>query len=257
MKTRPRSMALFLLASCAFGSTARPDDEPAAVEFFESKVRPILAARCQECHGQGKAKGGLKLETRAEAIAGGPTGSALVPGKPDQSLLIGAINYGDDLQMPPKSKLPAEEIAIITRWVEQGAAWPVGRESATAGMVKPFDLRERAGHWSWRPVRDPAPPGVRDVTWPINPVDRFVLAKLEAKGLKPAAEADRRTLIRRLTFDLIGLPPTPAEVEAFAADPAADAYEKVVERLLASPTPRRAVGEALARPGPVRRDFGP
>ena len=233
--TRPTSLALLILASWAIPAPARAGDDPAAVEFFEAKVRPILVARCQECHGNGKAKGGLRLETRAEAIAGGPTGAAVVPGRPGESLMIGAINYGDDLRMPPKSKLPADEIAIITRWVEQGAAWPVGRESAPAGTVKPFDLRERSKHWSWQPVRDPAPPEVRDAAWPITPVDRFVLARLEAKGIRPAPEADRRTLIRRLTFDLIGLPPTPAEVEAFVDDPSPEAYNKVVDRLLASP----------------------
>jgi len=234
--TRPRALALLILASWAVPVVVRAgDDDPKAVEFFEAKVRPLLVDRCQSCHGNGKAKGGLKLETRAEALAGGPSGPAVVPGKPGESLLVEAINYGDVLQMPPKSKLPPEEIATLTRWVEQGAPWPVGRESTPSGLVKPFDLRERSRHWSWQPVRDPAPPEVRDPAWPINPVDRFLLAKLEAKCLGPAAEADRRTLIRRVTFDLIGLPPTTAEVEAFVADPAADAYEKAVDRLLASP----------------------
>ena len=149
----------------------------------------------------------MRLDTRSTALKGGDTGPAIVPGKPAESLIVEAIRYGDALQMPPKSKLPPEEIATITRWVEQGAAWPIGVESNTPGQVKPFDLRERAGHWSLRPIKAPTPPEVEDKAWPINPVDRFVLAKLEAKGLKPAAEADQRTLIRRVTFDLIGLPP--------------------------------------------------
>ncbi len=245
--TRSRAWALLAL-TLAIGSGPAPataladeparGDDPAAAEFFESKVRPLLVNRCQSCHGDGRAKGGLRLGSRAEAMAGGSTGPAVVPGKPDDSLLVAAINYGDDLQMPPKSKLPAAEIATLTRWVEQGAHWPTGPGSSSASSSKtarPFDLRERSRHWSLRPVRDPAPPEVKDGAWPITAVDRFVLARLEAKGLRPAAEADRRTLIRRVTFDLIGLPPTPAEVEAFASDPAADAYEKVVERLLASP----------------------
>ncbi len=220
----------------------RADDQPspadpAAVEFFEAKVRPVLVQRCGSCHNDGKAKGGLRLDSRAEAITGGPSGPALVPGKPEESLLVEAIRYGDALQMPPKSKLPAEEIATITRWVEQGAAWPVSTSASTTGapQVRPFDLRERAGHWSLRPIRDPEPPPVRDEGWPINAVDRFLLARLEAKGIAPAPEADRPTLIRRLTFDLIGLPPTPAEVEAYLGDADPDAYDKVVERLLASP----------------------
>ena len=229
-------LALLLVApAVAAPSSKAADDDTAGLEFFEAKVRPLLVNRCQSCHGGGKAKGGLRLDTRATALGGGDTGPALVPGKPDESLLVEAIRYGEALQMPPKSKLPAEEIAVLTRWVEQGAPWPVGRESAPPGTVKPFNLRERAGHWSLQPVQDPAPPEVKDQAWPLNPVDRFLLAKLEAKGLKPAAEAEKPTLIRRLTFDLIGLPPKPEEVEAFVADASPDAYETLVERLLASP----------------------
>ncbi len=216
-------------------SPALAGDEVAAIEFFEAKVRPLLVNRCQSCHGGAKVKGGLRLDSRASALAGGPSGPAVVPGKPEESLLVEAINYGDDLKMPPKSKLPAEEIATLTKWVEQGAAWPVGRESTKSGQVKPFDLRERARHWSLQPVKEPTPPKVKDAAWPINAVDRFLLAKLEAKGLKPAGEADRATLIRRLTFDLTGLPPKAAEIEAFVNDTTPDAYEKLVERLLASP----------------------
>ena len=216
--------------------SALADDDPAAVEFFEAKVRPLLVNRCQTCHGGGKSKGGLRLESRDQAMAGGLTGPAIVPGKPEQSLLVEAINYGDVLQMPPKSKLPPEEIATLTRWVQQGAPWPLGRTSSSNNQVKPFDLQERARHWSLQPVKDYAPPEVQDRAWPINPVDRFLLAKLEAKGLKPAGEADKAgPWIRRLTFDLIGLPPGPDEVEGFVNDSSPDAYEKLVERLLASP----------------------
>ncbi len=238
--TRTRGFVWLTLATLilppAGGPSARAGDDPAAVEFFEAKVRPLLVNRCQTCHGGGKSKGGLRLDSKTQALAGGDTGPAIVPGKPDESLLVEAINYGDALQMPPKSKLPAEEIATLTRWVEQGATWPIGRESSSgSGTVRPFNLRERAGHWSLQPVKDPTPPEVKDRAWPINAVDRFLLAKLEAKGLKPAGEADRATLIRRLTFDLTGLPPRPPEVDAFVNDPAPDAYEKLVERLLASP----------------------
>ncbi len=236
--TRALVLAGMLLGAqtWASGDEPTPRDDPAALEFFEAKVRPLLVGRCQSCHGGGKVKGGLRLDAKAEAMAGGPSGPAIVPGKPGESLLVEAINYGDALQMPPKSKLPPEEIATLTRWVEQGAYWPSGPASSSApGQVKPFDLRERARHWSLRPVRHPSPPAVKDVAWPINPIDRFLLARLEAKGIGPAPEADRRTLIRRVTFDLIGLPPTPGEVEAFVDDPAADAYERLVDRLLASP----------------------
>ncbi len=210
-------------------------DDPAAIEFFEAKVRPLLVNRCQSCHGGEKSKGGLRLESKAEALTGGLTGPAIVPGKPGESLLVEAINYGEDLQMPPKSKLPADEIATLTRWVEQGAPWPVGAGSSGGAKVKPFDLKERSRHWSLQAVKNPTVPAVNDPAWPINAVDHFLLAKLESKGLKPNGEADRQTLIRRLTFDLIGLPPKPAEVDAFVADTAPDAYEKLVERLLDSP----------------------
>jgi mono/diheme cytochrome c family protein len=214
------------------GDEPRPTSDPAAAEFFEKEVRPILAERCQGCHGASKHKNGLRLDSRAAALAGGITGPAVVPGKPEESLLIDAINYGD-LQMPPKAKLTAPEIAALTKWVALGAPWP-GDASKPAARPA-FDLKERAKHWSFQPLRDPAPPAVKAADWPITPVDRFLLAALEAKGLQPAGEADRRALIRRVTFDLIGLPPTPAEVEAFVADPAPDAYEKVVDRLLSSP----------------------
>ena len=232
-----RTGSLAALAFVLALPLAHAEDAPdaAGVTFFESKVRPLLANRCFSCHGEGKAKGGLRLDSLANALKGGDTGPALLPGKPEESLLVEAVRYAEDLRMPPKSKLPAEEIAVLAQWVERGAPWPVAPEPSSAAKVRPFNLRERAGHWSLQPVKDPAPPEVQDQSWPGNAVDRFVLAKLEAKGLKPAPEADRRTLIRRLTFDLIGLPPKPAEVEAFVADASPDAYARLVDRLLASP----------------------
>ncbi len=213
---------------------ARADD-PAGAEFFEKAVRPLLAERCQKCHGAEKAKGNLRLDSRAAMLEGGGNGPSVVPGKPAESLLIDAINYGDLVQMPPKSKLDAAEIATLTKWVELGAPWPGGDTPKAAIAAKGFDLGERAKHWSFQPVRRAEPPSVVAGDWPSNPIDRFLLAALEAKGLKPAPDADKRTLLRRVTFDLIGLPPTPVEVDAFLADEAPDALEKVVERLLASP----------------------
>ncbi len=238
----------FGLVAVAAGSRAAdeapaPANDPAAVEFFEARVRPVLANRCQSCHGGAKVKGGLRLDSRASALAGGDSGPAVVPGKSGDSLLVEAINYAEELKMPPRSKLPAEEIAVLTRWVEQGAPWPAGATSADPGGVRPFDLRERARHWSLQPVRDHAPPAVEDAAWPITTVDRFLLARLEAREMRPAGDADRRTLIRRVSFDLTGLPPAPAEVEAFVVDPAPDAYDKLVDRLLASPR----YGERWAR----------
>ena len=213
--------------------------DPAALAYFESKVRPILVERCQSCHGAAKAKGGLRLDVRSGPLVGGDSGPAVVAGQPDASPLVEAIGYAGAVQMPPKSKLPPDEIATLTQWVATGAAWPSERAEAGSkpGTVQPFNLAERAQHWSWQPVQSTPPPEVRDPFWPANDIDRFILAKLEAAGLRPAADADRATLIRRATFDLIGLPPTPDEVRAFEADPAATerAFASLVDRLLASP----------------------
>ena len=177
------------------------------------------SARCDRCSSAAarsataptKQKGDLRLDSRAAILAGGSTGPAVVPGKAGESLLVDAINYGDLYQMPPKSKLPASEIAVLTRWVDMGAPWPGDDrpKSAAKADAGTFDLEARAKHWSFQPIRAPEPPEVRDRDWPKDPIDRFILAELEAKGLAPAPEADRRTLIRRATFDLIGLPPSP------------------------------------------------
>ncbi len=240
-----RSIPLFHGLTLAFGlmsnlvAVAADDIDPAASAFFESKVRPILVERCQSCHGVDKAKGGLRLDTRDGLLAGGASGPVILNGKPTVSPLVEVIGYAGDIQMPPKSKLPADEIATLTRWVESGATWPVDRSPAVAGAnkVQSFDLVERAKHWSWQPVREIDPPAVQDATWPANEVDRFILAKLDAAGITPAIDADRLTLIRRVTFDLIGLPPRPDEIAAFLADQGStdEAYGRVVDRLLASP----------------------
>ncbi|WZO96659.1 PSD1 and planctomycete cytochrome C domain-containing protein [Isosphaeraceae bacterium EP7] len=216
-----------------FTAAAMAGDGPGE-EFFEKEVRPLLVARCQSCHGEAKQKGGLRLDSLPSALAGGGTGPAVVPGKPAESLLVDAIRYGELYQMPPKSRLPEAEVATLTRWVEMGAPWP----ASVAAAAKPsnhFDLTERARHWSFQPVRLAEPPRVADEAWPTGEIDRFLLSRLEAKGLKPAPDAGRVTLIRRTTFDLTGLPPTPAEVDAFMADMAPDAFAKVVDRLLDSP----------------------
>ena len=197
--------------------TPQPATEPvfddAAIEFFEKEVRPILTARCVECHGGGKGdpKGGLSLTSRGGVIKGGDTGPAVVPGKTKESLLVSAIEYGSLYQMPPKSKLPAKEIATLTKWVELGVPWP--KESKSTAAVKPFDLAARKSeHWCWQPIANPPVPAVKDQAWPISSADRFILAALEAKGLKPASPAEKHALLRRVYFDLIGLPPSPEEV---------------------------------------------
>ena len=219
--------------------------DPAGVEFFEKQVRPILSARCQGCHGPAKQKGGLRLDARETALAGGSTGPAVVPGKPNESLLVDAINYGETYHMPPKSKLPPEEIATLTEWVQRGAPWGPGArtnsESPGAGKIPGVLSKEefeaRARFWSFQPLSHPAPPLVNTsrAGWVGNPIDRFILAALEEKNLTPAPEAGKRTLIRRLSFDLIGLPPAPEDVDSFLNDRAPGAYERLVDRLLASP----------------------
>jgi hypothetical protein len=235
-------VAGFVVLILASGLVADDADN----EFFEKQVRPILVARCLECHGgqTGKNKGGLRLDSRSSALKGGDTGPAVVPGKLKESLLIDAINYGELYQMPPKGRLPAEEVATLTKWVEQGAPWPGVQESGVRGQesVGAFDLAKRkAEHWCWQPIKDFAQPAVKDQAWPRDAIDRFILSKLEEKQIRPTAEADARTVIRRVYFDLIGLPPSPTEVERFVAG--VDSYEAVVDRLLASPR----FGERWAR----------
>jgi hypothetical protein len=222
-----------------------------AAEFFEKHVRPILANRCFECHS-GKIdepKGSLRVDSRAHLLTGGDTGAAIVPGKPDESMLIDAINYRGDYEMPPKSKMPAEEIEVLTKWVAMGAPWPGndkpgGDTPADGNDAKKFDLAKRkAEQWAWQPVKRVTPPDVADAVWARSPVDRFLQRRIEDAKLAPAAAADRPTLLRRLYFDLIGLPPAPDDVDVFVADKSPDAFERMADRLLASP----AFGERWAR----------
>lgn len=218
----------------------------AASEFFEKKVRPVLVEHCGKCHGADprKIKGGLRLDSRAALLRGGDGGPVVVPGDPAKSKLIEAVSYKDvDLQMPPKGKLTDATIADLVTWVRDGAVWPEAKADTTTQRAE-FDLaRRKADHWCWQPMHRPAVPAVKNKSWPVTAADAFVLAKLEDRGLQPAAPADRRTLIRRVTFDLTGLPPTPEEVDGFVRDDSPTAYEKVVDRLLASP----AFGERWAR----------
>ncbi|HVC96300.1 MAG TPA: PSD1 and planctomycete cytochrome C domain-containing protein [Pirellulales bacterium] len=197
-----------------------------AVDFVRD-IQPLLAKRCHSCHGAEKAEASLRLDTKDEAFEGGVNGPAFTPGKSTESRLIQFVSGVNDegTVMPPDGQpLSAAEIGLLRAWIDQGALWPDDAAEA----------RKHADHWSFQPVRRLEPPVVRHTDHVRNPVDAFVLAKLETLGIEPAAEADRATLIRRLSFDLIGLPPTPAEVEEFVADPRGDAYELLVDRLLAS-----------------------
>ncbi len=211
--------------------------EPTAeqIEFFEAKIRPVFADNCYSCHSAAqKTKGGLRLDASAALLKGGENGPVIVPGDPDASVLIKAVRYTDaDLQMPPKDKkLPAEKIALLEAWVKMGA--PLPKDADVKPLLTEVSVA-RTQHWAFQPVQKPAVPKVKKSSWVQTPVDNFILAKLEEKKLKPAPQADRRTLIRRLNYDLLGLPPTPEEVIAFEKDKSPDAYAKVVDRLLASP----------------------
>jgi len=204
--------------------------------FFTEKVQPILTEHCHKCHSHNadKIKGGLVLDSLSGFLTGGDSGPAIVPGKPEASLLLKAIGYGDeDLQMPPKGKkLSEEQIRTVTQWVKMGAPWP-GSETNKIARGKITD--EDRQWWSFQPLKKVSPPKADDGGWSQNEIDRFIYAKLAAESLKPSPEALRQTLIRRLSFDLIGLPPTPAEVDAFVNDASPEAYEKLIERLLSSP----------------------
>ncbi len=205
------------------------------IEFFEKKIRPVLSEKCYTCHSAGakRLKANFRLDTREGMLKGGDMGPSLKPGSPDESLLIRALRYKDEeLQMPPKEQLPAEVVADFEAWVKRGAPDP--RNAAAAG-AKAVDFAAARKHWAFQPPRDPAVPKVKRPEWVKTPIDAFVLAKLEEKNLAPAPPADRRTLIRRATLDLIGLPPSPEEIDAFLADRSPDAFAKVVDRLLASP----------------------
>ncbi|HEX3658276.1 MAG TPA: PSD1 and planctomycete cytochrome C domain-containing protein [Pirellulales bacterium] len=212
----------------------------ADVEFFERHVRPVLVDQCYKCHSSQakKLQAGLLADSRQGLLTGGDTGPALVPGKPDDSLIVQAVRYDDvALQMPPHGKLPPEQIAAIAKWVELGAPWPNEAGKGGAPVAKAaFDLegRKRA-HWAWQPVSVRPAPSTSDASWPDGEIDRYILTKLETAGLRPAPAADRKTLLRRVYFDLTGLPPTAAEMLEFLADDSPSAYERAVDRLLASP----------------------
>jgi hypothetical protein len=221
------SATVFVLL--AVGSAARADD------FFEREIRPLLVEKCQSCHGDQKVRGGLKLSAREAVLKGGERGPALVPGKPEDSLLIKAIEYQGELRMPPTGRLPAPAIAKLQRWIKQGAPWPQSAKVVPAAGAAFQVTDEQRRWWAYQPIRVVSPPDVKDRTGCRTEVDRFIQADLEKHGLTSAPPASRQRLIRRTTFDLTGLPPTPEEVEAFTNDPAADAFAKLVDRLLASP----------------------
>lgn len=250
MFSRPRlfrTFSIVLLAATPamlWGQEA-PRDDATKIEFFEKKVRPVLIDNCYTCHSADtNAKGELRVDDRNGLLQGGSSGAAVVPGDPENSLLIQAISYTDDsLKMPPKKQLTPEQVADLTQWIKDGAAWPA--VGVPVDLNKPNEKYEqlRKEHWAWQPLKSTTAPQTSDPAWARDDIDRFILAKLDEKALKPVGDADKVTLIRRVTFDLTGLPPSPADIDAFVADSSPDAFEKIVDRLLAS----SAFGERWGR----------
>ncbi len=225
--------SVFAILTVAFGNLPTgiaADPTPEALAQFEKDVRPLLIEKCQKCHGAKKEEAGLRVDSRAALLKGGDGGAAIVPGKTDKGTFLPAIKHVGEVQMPPSGKLTEAQIASLTKWIADGAAWPEEKSTGRTAGINETDRK----HWAFQPVANPTLPAVRDPAWPLTDVDRFVLAKLEKAGVKPAAQADKRTLIRRVTFDLTGLPPTPDEIRDFLADTKPGAFERVVERLLAS-----------------------
>ena len=247
---RPGLLAILALVIPAARAAAMPSD---AERHFLDKVKPLLDSRCVSCHGYDKQKGSLRLDTHAALLKGGDTGPGIVPGKPADSLILKAVMHtAAGLEMPPKERLTATDVAVLERWIRDGAPWPHTPSPSTQPTPSPTERLgnawtdprnpivrifggQRLNLWSLKPLTRPEPPAVRRADWPRNAIDRFILSRLEADQLAPAPEADRRTLIRRVSYGLSGLPPTSEEVSAFLADTSPDAYEKLVDRLLASP----------------------
>ncbi|MFM7148687.1 MAG: DUF1549 domain-containing protein, partial [Gemmataceae bacterium] len=222
-----------------FGSEISANDR----EFFESKIRPLLIDQCQDCHGAKKSRGGLRIDSREAFFKGGDTGSPVVAGHPEKSLLIKAVSYEDALRMPPRNKLKDEEIELLREWVKKGAPWPAGpsKSDTTSSPSKFPNVSD--SHWSFQTRKSNYPPSVRDSSWTLTPVDRFILAKLENRGITPSPKADNRALLRRASFDLTGLPPSIEDLKVFLGDDKPGAWARAVDRLLASP----AYGERWGR----------
>jgi hypothetical protein len=229
-----RTLLALLLAAAASLVAQQPN--AAVLDLFERKIRPVLVERCWSCHSSNAriSFAGLQLDTKARTFRGSDAGAVIVPGKPAESRLYQALRYEGQAKMPPAGKLTAEVIENFRVWIEQGAPWPEEREPAAPTATKAQTPKPRVDHWAWKPVKKLPPPPVRAANWPLDPLDQFVLAQLEERGLEPVADASREQWLRRVTLDLTGLPPTLAERESFLADASPSAWATVVDRLLGS-----------------------
>ena len=244
MTFQQRLLHITLVLIAATRGVAAQESSSETDEFFEKKVRPLLVERCYKCHSGTEVKGSLRLDSAESLSRGSESGPVVVAGEPDESLLIQAVRHQNGLKMPPDGRLEEKQIADLAAWIRAGARWPgatatVGTGSTAASSI-PIAARatfspEEKSYWAYQPVRDTAPPAVKNEAWIESPIDRFVLAKLDELGLAPAPPADKLNLLRRVTFDLTGLPPTPEEVSAFLQDESPQTFEQVVDRLLASP----------------------
>ena len=234
----PAAILASLLTATAHVPLSAAEPNAKSVAFFEKKIRPVLIDQCIDCHSGDDPESGLRVDSLAGLIRGGERGPAIVIGKPEQSMLVRTIRHGELVKMPAKKKLPAAQIADIVRWIKQGAVWPNQKppvvKPRVAGNQEPAYTAEQKSFWSLVPPVSAPLPTVKNRDWLQTPIDTFILAQLEGANISPAPKADKRTLIRRATFDLIGLPPTPDEVDAFLADDSPDAFARVVDRLLAS-----------------------
>ncbi|MDB5306147.1 MAG: Planctomycete cytochrome [Gemmataceae bacterium] len=244
MRSRSKLRAgAIVLALAAVSGLARAAEQPAApdpakLEFFEKKIRPVLANHCSHCHSADtKPAGGLRVDDRNGLLTGGTTGPAVVPGKPAEGTLLKRVTQKEaKRRMPLEGEhLSASQVADLTKWIRDGAVWPAVKVPASLGRPKPEYERLKKEHWAWQPLTNPRAPGVSNPAWPRDDIDRFVLARLDAAKLAPVADAGKLALIRRVTFDLTGLPPTPEAIDAFLKDTSPGAFAKVVDRLLASP----------------------
>jgi mono/diheme cytochrome c family protein len=241
MSLRLVKISLLAAAACALAAVAASSHQASAQISFERDIKPLFAARCLACHNEQRRSGGLRLDARAFALRGGQSGAAVVPGQAAESRLLARVAAeNDDERMPPTGeRLSAAEVALLKAWIDAGAEWPeTAAERAATSDKEPAD---RLAHWAWQPVKRPAVPATTARV--RNPIDAFIAARLARSGLKMSAEADRRTLIRRLSFDLTGLPPTPERVRRFVSDQSPQAYDRLVDELLSSPR----YGERWAR----------